>query len=190
MNLNERYAQILGARETAEISARASGYAADRRLEGDKITAEEARRTRAQRAGETAEGKKFERLQVAQQQEGRVLNQIAAEKDKEVHKDDLKTLERYKDRDGKVIAGMEQRVADAQKRINDRNADWEKRTKTAANAVDEARRRVTGEAAPAPAAPAPAPTVESVKVGDKTYTRPAGMTDAQWSDYKKSQGVK
>jgi hypothetical protein len=68
MNLNERYAQILGARETAEISARASGYAADKRLEGDKITAAEAARGRAQRAGETAEGKKFERLQVAQQQ--------------------------------------------------------------------------------------------------------------------------
>jgi hypothetical protein len=38
-------------------------------------------------------------------------------------------------------------------------------------------------------APPPA-SAESVRVGDKTYSRPASMTDAQWSDYKKSQGVK
>ena len=31
---------------------------------------------------------------------------------------------------------------------------------------------------------------ESVKVGDKSYTRPAGMTDAQWNSYKAAMGVK
>ena len=34
------------------------------------------------------------------------------------------------------------------------------------------------------------PKAETVTIGDKTYTRPAGFTDQQWADYKKSQGVK
>ena len=46
-----------------------------------------------------------------------------------------------------------------------------------------------------PPAPAPAPAVtssspNSVTISGKTYNRPADFTDAQWNDYKKSQGVK
>jgi hypothetical protein len=179
----------------ATIQAQASGYAADRRLEGDRLTARESAAGRSQRAAEAADAKKFERLQVAQQQEGRVLNQIAGEADRENHKNDLKTIERYVDADGKVTPGMEARVAEAKERVRLRNEDWERRRTTAANNVDDARKRYTGEAASAPApagAPAGAPpaNAESVTVGGRTYARPAGMTDAQWSDYKKSQGVK
>ena len=32
----------------------------------------------------------------------------------------------------------------------------------------------------------PAP---SVKIGNKTYTKPLNMTDTQWTEYKKSQGL-
>jgi hypothetical protein len=48
----------------------------------------------------------------------------------------------------------------------------------------------------APPRPTPAPAAatssspNSVTVSGKTYNRPADFTDAQWSDYKKSQGVK
>jgi hypothetical protein len=34
------------------------------------------------------------------------------------------------------------------------------------------------------------PTTESVTVGGKTYERPSNFTDAQWSAYKQSAGVK
>jgi hypothetical protein len=37
---------------------------------------------------------------------------------------------------------------------------------------------------------APPTTAASVTVGGKTYTRPAGFSDSQWEEYKKSQGVK
>lgn len=40
------------------------------------------------------------------------------------------------------------------------------------------------------AAPTPAPAANSVTVGNQTYTRPANFTDAQWSAYKQSVGVK
>ena len=190
MNLNERYAQILGARETAEISARASQYAADRRLEGDKLTAGESAKTRGLRDKELTESRKYNAIGVARDQERRTLEAIAKEKDSEIHKKDLATVTRYV-KDGKPIAGMEKAVEEAQKQINERNTDWATRARTAAGAVDNATRRWSGEppATPPPAS-APPPAAESVKVGDKTYARPAGMTDAQWSDYKKSQGVK
>ena len=35
-----------------------------------------------------------------------------------------------------------------------------------------------------------APKAETVTVGDKTYTKPANMTDQQWAKYKKDMGVK
>ena len=40
------------------------------------------------------------------------------------------------------------------------------------------------------AEPNPASSGDSVTVGGKTYTRPAGFTDEQWNAYKKSQGIK
>jgi hypothetical protein len=35
-----------------------------------------------------------------------------------------------------------------------------------------------------------APAADTATVGSETYTRPAGMTDAQWSAYKKDMGIK
>ena len=190
MNLNERYAQILGAQQTAETSASASRYAADLRLKGDKITAAASDRARAQRAGETADDKKYQRLQVSRDQENRVLNQIATEKDKEVHKADLRTAALRED--GKVPAGMEQRVADAQRRIAEREADWDRRSKAAAGSVDEARRRVTGETAPAPAAApaaAPAPATTAVSRADIEATaRASGKTVAEVEAAARAKG--
>lgn len=47
------------------------------------------------------------------------------------------------------------------------------------------------EQAPTGAPPAPAAAAgNSVKVGDKTYTRPANFTDVQWNAYKQSVGAR
>jgi hypothetical protein len=144
MNLNERYAQVLGARETAEISARASGYAADKRLEGEKIAAGESARSRAQRDRELTESRKYNAIGIARDQERRALEAIAKEKDSEIHRTDLTTVTRNV-KDGKPIAGMEKKVEEAQNRINERNTEWATRAKTAANNVEDATRRWSGE---------------------------------------------
>jgi hypothetical protein len=174
MNLNERYAQVLGTRETAEISARASQYAADKRLEGEKITAGEGARSRALRDRELTESRKYNAIGVARDQEIRVNAAIAKEKDSEIHKKDLATVTRYV-KDGKPIAGMEKAVEEAQKQINERNTDWATRARTAASNVEDAMRRYTGEPGLPEGMPKGSKPIGKDKVTGKTvYEAPGG----------------
>jgi hypothetical protein len=82
--------------------------------------------------------------------------------------------------------------AAAQAEVAAKDAAWNTRITRAREDADFLKgqmREVNARLSDGSASPSPA-RAESVKVGDKTYSRPAGMTDAQWSDYKKSQGVK
>jgi hypothetical protein len=111
---------------------------------------------------------------------------IAAEKDKDFAYKDAKSQ-------ASQTRGVTptQRAA-AQAEVTAKDAAWNTRITRAREDADFLKsqmREVNARLGAGSASPSSA-NAESVKVGENTYSRPAGMTDAQWSDYKKSQGVK
>jgi hypothetical protein len=109
---------------------------------------------------------------------------IAAEKDKDfAYKAAVTTASRTQ--------GVTPRAREAARaEIATKDAAWNTRITRAREDADLLKSQMREVNARLSATPTPSAGAESVKVGDKTYARPAGMTDAQWSDYKKSQGVK
>jgi hypothetical protein len=177
---------------SADRSMEASKYSADRSLEGTKVTAD-----RMVKSGERTQENTNRRLdenertnlqrnvQVAERALADTEKAVAAEKDKDFAYKAAAT------RASQTRGVTPKDRAAAQAEVDAKDAAWNTRITRAREDADllksqmrEVNKRLNVGSAPPPA------SAESVKVGDKTYARPAGMTDAQWSDYKKSQGVK
>jgi hypothetical protein len=177
---------------SADTSAAASKYSADRSLEGTKVTAERMARsardtqdTANRRLDENERTNLQRNVQVAERALADTEKAVAAEKDKDFAYKAAAT------RASQTRGVTPKDRAAAQAEVDAKDAAWNTRITRAREDADllksqmrEVNKRLNVGSAPPPA------SAESVKVGDKTYARPAGMTDAQWSDYKKSQGVK
>ena len=191
--LNQNLLQHQTSITTSETSAAASRYAADRGLEGTKVTANRmatSARDAADRSNRKLDEQERFNLQRSVQAAERALSDtekaIAAEKDKDFAYKAAMT------RATQTRGVSPKEKAAAQAEVDAKDAAWNTRitrAKEDADLLKSQMREVNARLGVGSASPSPA-NAESVKVGDKTYSRPAGMTDAQWSDYKKSQGVK
>lgn len=90
----------------------------------------------------------------------------------------------------KMVADAIQAIDPKAGNLDEQMRDVVRQARVAATRIkDKYDMTYEGQEAPAANAP-PAPKAESVTIGGKTYTRPAGMSNADWAEYKASQGVK
>jgi hypothetical protein len=90
----------------------------------------------------------------------------------------------------KMVADSIQAIDPAAKNFDEQMRDVVRQARIAADRIkDRYDMTYEGQDGAAPATPA-APKAESVSIGGKTYARPAGMSNADWAEYKASQGVK
>jgi len=90
----------------------------------------------------------------------------------------------------KMVADAIQAIDPKAGNLDEQMRDVVRQARVAATRIkDKYDMTYEGQEAPAANAP-PAPKAESVTIGGKTYARPAGMSNADWAEYKASQGVK
>jgi hypothetical protein len=167
--------QALSQKTTAQITSDRMARSARESEERGNRRLDENERTNLQRS-----------VQAAERALADTEKTIAAEKDKDFAYKAAKT------RATQTRGVTPKDKAAAQAEVDAKDAVWNTRITRAredADLLKSQMREVNTRLGVGSASPSPA-NAESVKVGDKTYSRPAGMTDAQWSDYKKSQGVK
>jgi hypothetical protein len=190
------------AAQHAQMQAAATVKSSENQLEGTKYHANK----QAESAGKTAgvadkrflEQQRFH-LQTAERDTAKAKAALEAEIAKEA-KDTKYTMDL-------AIANANSRGGDpkakaaAQVRVAETQAGWKARRDQASSDNQLARDQLTeinnalgikggktsGATDTNTSPPTAAPTVT---IGDKTYSKPAGMSDSQWEAYKKSQGVK
>lgn len=169
------------------MTSEATRYSAEKHLEGTKVTAAAHRETAAATRESTAayreaqlEGKRQDQYRNALTNQTNVLAEIARERQGKTY------LQLEQDAKIPATAGgtAAERRAKAIAELERINKDHNERVKEAKDTVSH-----YAERAGVPKTERTAPA-QSVTVGDKTYNRPAGFTDAQWAAYKKDQGVK
>lgn len=90
----------------------------------------------------------------------------------------------------KMVADAIQAIDPKAGNLDEQMRDVVRQARVAATRIkDKYDMTYEGQEASATNAP-PVPKAESVTIGGKTYARPAGMSNADWAEYKASQGVK
>jgi len=126
---------------TADSSKEASKYTADAHTRMAELRERSAALDRSANRATADENKKFGQYQAASEQERRTLERIATEENGDQYKADIRTAA-MKDENGKVPAGWESKVAEAQGRIDARRDEWNARITTAKKNTDLAYSRV------------------------------------------------
>ena len=130
-----------GSLEVANVQADSNRYASDANIRIAELRERSAALDRSANRTTADENKKFSQYQAASEQERRTLERIAAEENGDQYKADIRTAA-MRDENGKVPAGMESRVAEAQGRIDARKTEWNARITTAKKNTDLAYSRV------------------------------------------------
>jgi hypothetical protein len=135
--LQERLMQVQQNEEASKRSLEGTKFSANAQIRAAEIREQGDTANRAQRSGEIADAKKFSQYQTASEQERRTLERIAFEENGDQHKADLKTAAMRNEK-GEIPAGMEAKVAEAQRRIGERQRGWTARAEAARNNTDMA----------------------------------------------------
>ena len=173
---------------TADSSKEASKYTADAHIRMTELRERSAALDRSANRVTADENKKFGQYQAASEQERRTLERIATEENGDQYKADIRTAA-MKDENGKVPAGWESKVAEAQGRIDARRDDWNARITTAKKNTDLAysRVKVTEPAAGGDASP----SVTTMTRADVEATAKAsGKSIAQVEAAAAAKGIK
>lgn len=168
------------------MTTQATRYSADKSFEGTKLTAAAHRESAAASRENTAAYRQAQEESRKQDQyRNSLTNQTAvlAEIQQEKQGKGYLQLERDANLPETVSGEAAKRRAKAITALAEVEKDHEAR-------ISEAKNTVKYFAGRAGMPQEKAPAAQAVTVGDKTYNRPAGFTDAQWEAYKKSQGVK
>jgi len=131
------------------LTAASNRYSVERQTEASRANTAENAATRRAMEQRAADDKKFNRLQIAQDQARRVDEAITREMNNPEYQEILQNAG-LRDASGKVPEAMKDRVAAAQARVAQMEAGWKRRREEAAANIETARRRYEdgGESAP------------------------------------------
>ena len=179
-----------GSLEVANVQADSNRYTADANTRIAELREQSAVLDRLANRTNADENKKFGQYQAASEQERRTLERIATEENGDQYKADIRTVTAMKDENGKVLAGMEPRVAEAQGRIDARKTEWNARITTAKKNTDLAysRVKVTEPAAGGDASPSVTTTMTRADV--EATAKASGKSVAQVEAAAAAKGIK
>lgn len=202
MNLNERYAQILGAQQTAEIGAGATRYSAEKQLEAARIKAQEDAANRGESRKSREAQSAATRYAAAERQLEITEANISRARESETYRGALEAIQRaemmpgVKDPQGKVDPSkipeaLRSQYDAARKLIEERNKEFDTRRARAQGLVSRAAAELgieSAEAAPAAGRTSAAPALpEGIPAGSRPIgkDRATGKTVYQTPDGKR-----
>ena len=196
-NLWHYMTQYQASANTAASHERSSRYTADKHLEGQKLVAAASGTSKADKSLNDIQRSYLN----ASTNYDNVIKQIDNAKKEETYVAAKKELANTPKKMSEALAKSR---AKKQAFVDETEKDWDKRKKDALDTLElykqqalpvfekrgvdtktKDKDKATETVAPPAAAAAP-----SVTIGGQTYSKPANMTDAQWEQYKKSQGAK
>jgi hypothetical protein len=194
-NLWHYMTQYQASANTAASHERSSRYTADKHLEGQKLVAAASGTSKADKSLNDIQRSYLN----ASTNYDNVIKQIDNAKKEETYVAAKKELANTPKKMSEALAKSR---AKKQTFVDETEKDWAKRKQDALDTLELYKQQAlpvfekrgvdtkAKDKDKATETVAPPTTAASVTVGGKTYTRPAGFSDSQWEEYKKSQGVK